>query len=341
MADVTSTFNSLSSTESSNNPAGSASIGAGLDDNLRMLQALTAAWRDQTAWGTLTLTSVAGTNTITATLATSGSVTFGPTALSTGMKFILVPANTNTGATTLNITSPNGGSALGAKNVFCAGSACIGGELKQSQPALVEYDGTQFNIIGPLDINALTADASPSNSADYVQTYDASASGHKKVLLNKLFTKPTVQTFTSSSGTYTTPTGVTYIKVRMVGGGGGGGSNTANGTDGGDTTFSTLTAGGGSKGSSSSSGSGGAGGTASGSPDISLTGGAGGSGLGGAIAAATGGMGGISVFGGAGAFGPGASGAPTGGAGKAAQSNTGSGGGGAGGNNTYSGAGGG
>ncbi len=37
-----------------------------------------------------------------------------------------------------------------------------------------------------LDINSLTADATPDGAADYVVTYDASATGHKKVLLNNL-----------------------------------------------------------------------------------------------------------------------------------------------------------
>lgn len=36
------------------------------------------------------------------------------------------------------------------------------------------------------DINNLTVDASPNGAADYVATYDASASAHKKVLLNNL-----------------------------------------------------------------------------------------------------------------------------------------------------------
>lgn len=68
------------------------------------------------------------------------------------------------------------------------------------------------------------------------------------------FTQTTVQRFTSGSGTYTTPSGVKRIVVKMVGGGGGGaGGGTAGGTaagDGGDSTFgsSLLTAGGGTKG---------------------------------------------------------------------------------------------
>ncbi|MFN6037882.1 MAG: hypothetical protein ACK452_05395 [Bacteroidota bacterium] len=73
---------------------------------------------------------------------------------------------------------------------------------------------------------------------------------------------PTIQTFTNGSGTYNTPTGVKYIKVRMVGGGGGGaGSGTSSGipTNGGNTTFGTslLTALGGNPGQGSNGGSGG------------------------------------------------------------------------------------
>lgn len=81
------------------------------------------------------LSSVSGTNTITAT---------GPnsmTAYAAGQMFKVVPAATNTGATTVNIN------AIGAKNVFSGGAACVGGELVASVPALIVYDGTQFNLI--------------------------------------------------------------------------------------------------------------------------------------------------------------------------------------------------
>lgn len=86
------------------------------------------------------------------------------------------------------------------------------------------------------------------------------------------FTAPTIQKFTSGSGTYTTPTSPPplYIRVLMVGGGGGGGgsgtaSETSGGT-GGNTTFgsSLLAANGGGGGVAALSGAaGGAGGTAS------------------------------------------------------------------------------
>ena len=82
------------------------------------------------------LSAVAGTNTVTGTASPT------PSAYASGQNFILVPANTNTGATTLNVSS------IGAKNIFFAGAACVGGELAANIPALVEYDGTQFHIVG-------------------------------------------------------------------------------------------------------------------------------------------------------------------------------------------------
>ena len=85
------------------------------------------------------------------------------------------------------------------------------------------------------------------------------------------FTPPTIQKFTSGSGTYTLPANVLYIHILAVGGGGGGsGSGTAgggNGGNGGNTTFGTslISANGGSGGTYVSSGglAGGAGGNAS------------------------------------------------------------------------------
>src|SRR3990167_2313872 len=87
------------------------------------------------------LTSVAGTNTITAT----GPASY--TYAATRPPVWFIPAVTNTGATTINVT-PSGGAALGAKNVFANGAACVGGELISNVPAAIIYDGTQYNIIG-------------------------------------------------------------------------------------------------------------------------------------------------------------------------------------------------
>lgn len=81
------------------------------------------------------LTSVSGTDTITATAALSMS------AYVTGQMFVFTPAATNTGATTINLNS------IGAKNVYMKGAACTGGELVANVPAVIAYDGTQFNIV--------------------------------------------------------------------------------------------------------------------------------------------------------------------------------------------------
>jgi hypothetical protein len=82
---------------------------------------------------------------------------------------------------------------------------------------------------------------------------------------------PTIQKFTSGSGTYTTPAGVKWIRVRMAGGGGGGGASGVGqggaGGAGGNTTFGTtlLSAGGGAGGfgGASASDTGSAGGSSS------------------------------------------------------------------------------
>jgi hypothetical protein len=97
---------------------------------------------------------------------------------------------------------------------------------------------------------------------------------------------PTIQKFTSGSGTYTTPANVSYIRVRMVGGGGGGGgggnSSNGDGGAGGDSTFGTtlLVAGGGLKGVGAQGGvaTGGSASLGTGPVGIAIPGGAGGNG---------------------------------------------------------------
>src|SRR6185369_5301096 len=73
--------------------------------------------------------------------------------------------------------------------------------------------------------------------------------------------RPTVQRFTSGTGTYTTPTGCLYIKVKMQGGGGGGAAQATNGgANGVDSSFGSWTAIKG-NGGATAGGAGGAGGT--------------------------------------------------------------------------------
>lgn len=98
------------------------------------------------------LSGVAGTNTITAT----GPANYTYAATTPPVWFI--PANTNTGATTINIT-PSGGAAGGAKNIFLNGSALTGGELIAGLVYGLIYDGTQFSLIGPYVSGKVTAHA--------------------------------------------------------------------------------------------------------------------------------------------------------------------------------------
>tara|TARA_R110000868_G_scaffold69515_1_gene204573 strand:- start:916 stop:2790 length:1875 start_codon:yes stop_codon:yes gene_type:complete len=87
--------------------------------------------------GATYLTAVAGTNTITA------SVSSGPTpsAYAAGQIFSFIPANSNTGATTINIGS------LGAKNIYAYGAALASQDIVANIPVQIEYDGTQFNLL--------------------------------------------------------------------------------------------------------------------------------------------------------------------------------------------------
>jgi hypothetical protein len=98
-----------------------------------------ASWfQDQDNVAYQYLSAVAGTNAITAT---------GPSGLgayAAGLKFRFIPAVTNTGPTTINIT---GTAALGVRNIFKAGIALTGGDLVSGIPVEIADDGTRFNIV--------------------------------------------------------------------------------------------------------------------------------------------------------------------------------------------------
>lgn len=134
--------------------------------------------------------------------------------------------------------------------------------------------------------------------------YQLNSSGTEKRIspVNAVPLAPTAQTFTSGTGTYTTPAGVLYIQVTMVGGGGGGGAATSNnGANGVDTTFGGNTAGkglGGPAGAGNAGGGGGTGTLGAGFTGIAINGGGGGGGA--TIGTVSGGMGGASALGGGG-----------------------------------------
>ena len=85
------------------------------------------------------LTSVSGTDTITAaTLVAAGALA----SYQQGNKFSFEPANTNTGAVTIEIDS------LGAKSIKTrAGGALAPGEIVAGSEYLIEYDGTNFRLL--------------------------------------------------------------------------------------------------------------------------------------------------------------------------------------------------
>lgn len=187
------------------------------------------------------------------------------------------------------------------------------------------------------------ASSSASNSAhilanetgiDFTISVEYFPTSSQLALNSNLPSYPTIQTFTSGSGTYTKPAGVQYIRVRMVGGGGGGAAGgttiSTSATSGTATTFGTLTAGGGG-GAASGGGSGGTPTLGAGFVGSIFSGGIGGSQTLSQVPTTLvpgGGNGASSPFGGAGG------GGNNGAAATSAQANTGSGGGGGAGSNT-------
>ncbi len=91
------------------------------------------------------LATVAGTDTITASLSPA------LTAYANGQIFTLIPANTNTGAVTINI---NG---LGAKALTKNGStALVAGDLVAGVEYSLQYDGTRFQKVAGSDYLAIS-----------------------------------------------------------------------------------------------------------------------------------------------------------------------------------------
>ncbi len=157
----------------------------------------------------------------------------------------------------------------------------------------------------------------PGSTGQVYSSQGASLPGHFVTIPGASYTAPTVQQFTSGSGTYTTPADVLYIRVVMLGAGGGGGgsgynsTSGANGGTGGASSFGTslLTCTGGGGGQSALSGVSGLGGNATmNSPAVGI---AIGGGCGGACGSTAtgfnsfipGGDGGVSALGGAGGTG--------------------------------------
>lgn len=141
-----------------------------------------ALWRI----GVEPLTSVSGTNAVTATPAISGS---GFAAYETGNSFSLIPANTNTGAVTIDIAG------RGAKNLKDASGADLdAGALVAGALYTISYDGTDFRVVNTPDveigakIHALTGKTTPADADELVISDGAASNAGKKVTFANLRT---------------------------------------------------------------------------------------------------------------------------------------------------------
>lgn len=87
--------------------------------------------------GAVRIGSISGTNAIT------GSLTPAITAYASGQQFSFIVGTTNTSTVTININS------LGAKAIQKNGAVLVAGDLTAGDVVLIEYDGTQFQLLSP------------------------------------------------------------------------------------------------------------------------------------------------------------------------------------------------
>lgn len=180
----------LSETDSSNTTITSASIAEGgapsaINDAIRNLAgAVTRSYNRLT--GKYASTGSSNAYVLTPSVALPAYVT--------GERYSFRSSFANTGAATLNISS------LGAKTIKKMGTSgkadLVANDIVSGQPVTVEYDGTDMVLVTPVattfdstadvDIDGTTEDTSPDLTADYVLTFDDSASANKKVKLSEI-----------------------------------------------------------------------------------------------------------------------------------------------------------
>jgi len=172
---------------------------------------------------------------------TGNAITLTPTPASSayqpGQIFWFQASATNSGATTVNISS------LGTLAVQVSGSACAGGEIINGKwyGVLVDSSGTTAQLIrwtwsaqagANTDITSLNAPSIGASTATTQTSTDNSTKVATTAFVHSVASlSPTLhqQVFTSS-GTFTIPSGTiagTVFKVTVVGGGGGGGNSAA------------------------------------------------------------------------------------------------------------------
>jgi Repeat of unknown function (DUF5907) len=218
-----------------------------------------------------------------ATITNAGLLTVGANAI-TYAKFQQVAATSLVGNPTGSLANM-GGITLGSTLNF-SGTTLNATTATSSQLGAVKFDNSTITLNGSGQIQAIGAAATSISAGSGGTTilgtctasgllYNNSSVVYCETIATALGTRttnPTSQTFTSGSGTYTTPANVLWIEVWLRGGGGGGGGSAAtantptSGGAGGNTTFGTslysaVGGGGGTFGNSSANGAGGAGGS--------------------------------------------------------------------------------
>jgi hypothetical protein len=208
------------------------------------------------------LSSVAGTNSITATATPT------LTAYATGAIYSFIAVNTNSGAATLSIDG------LTATSITKNGSVALSaGDIQSGKMMLVEYDGTTFQLVNNIvyggsitngNIVSLTSPLGVSNGGTGASTLTSNnvilgngvaavqfvapgSSGNVLASNGTTWSSTTIQTGFSnvqvftSSGTFTVPAGITRAKVTVVGGGGSGAAGAGGGGGGGGTAIEIVT----------------------------------------------------------------------------------------------------
>lgn len=251
----------LSTTAASNYPAGSDAIGTSLDDYLRTVQAIikreSSKGSDITAATTIDVPNDGSYFVVTGNTTIAGIsddwvgrtvvLKFSGTPQLTHSASFILPGSANITAAagdTMLVSNESTGvwrcvayqKASGASVVAPSGSitasgytqttARILGRTTASTGAVEELTVSEGIQMGSgtvkADVNGLTEDTTPDTSADFALVYDASASNHKKVKLNKIGNSITLGTLVNTtSGTNADftgiPAGVKQITVNFNG----------------------------------------------------------------------------------------------------------------------------
>ena len=174
---------------------------ASLNNSARAAMAALAVWRDLIDYGTVSGGTVGGS-------ANAVTLTCSPTVLAreAGRRYLFKYTSTGTtGAVTLVVDSLTSGA------IQYLGAALVSGDIATGDWVLVADDGTNFQLLTPPRfstfklVSGLTADATPDGAADYLLTYDTSASLPKKVLPNTLVATQAQMETGTSNDVYVSP----------------------------------------------------------------------------------------------------------------------------------------